>query len=58
LQSLIEQKCSIPVCPLKSTDCRTLPLWQGLNEVVSQYLGGFTVRDLMRTDPDGGDYII
>ena len=42
----------------RMADCRTLPLWQGLNEVVSQYLGGFTVRDLMRTDPDGGDYII
>ena len=26
--------------------CKTLPLWKGLDRVVSEYLGGFTVRDL------------
>ena len=26
--------------------CKTLPLWKGLDKVVSEYLGGFTVRDL------------
>ncbi len=28
--------------------CRTLPLWEGLNRVVSEYLSGFTVQDLAR----------
>lgn len=26
--------------------CKTLPLWKGLDKVVSEYLSGFTVRDL------------
>ena len=26
--------------------CKTLPLWKGLDRVVSEYLSGFTVRDL------------
>ena len=30
--------------------CQTLPLWNGLNTVVSDYLHRFTVRDLMRGD--------
>lgn len=30
----------------RAADCRTLPLWKGLNKVVSEYLGGFTVQDL------------
>ena len=28
--------------------CKTLPLWKGLDRVVSEYLSGFTVRDLMK----------
>ena len=32
-------------CP-RAADCRTLPLWKGLDKVVSEYLGGFTLRDL------------
>ena len=34
----------------RAADCRTLPLWEGLNKVVSEYLGGFTVRDLMKKE--------
>lgn len=30
----------------RAGDCRTLPMWKGLNEVVKEYLGGFTIRDL------------
>ena len=30
----------------RAAACRTLPLWKGLDKVVSEYLGGFTVRDL------------
>ena len=31
----------------RAPECRTLPLWEGLNKVISEYLGGFTVQDLM-----------
>ena len=30
--------------------CRTLPLWKGLDKVVSEYLSGFTVQDLVKTE--------
>ena len=26
--------------------CKTLPLWKGLDRVVSEYLSGYTIRDL------------
>ena len=32
----------------RAASCRTLPLWKGLDKVVSEYLGGFTVGDLMK----------
>lgn len=32
----------------RASACRTLPLWEGLNRVVSEYLSGFTVQDLAR----------
>ena len=38
--------------------CRTLPLWEGLNQVVTEYLGRFTIQDLMRKETDGFDYVI
>ncbi len=30
--------------------CRTLPLWEGLNKIVVEYLAGFTVQDLEKTE--------
>ena len=44
-------------CPRAAT-CRTLPLWKGLNTVVREYLGNFTIRDLARKDDNGFDYVI
>ncbi len=32
----------------RAAACRTLPLWKGLDKVVSEYLGGFTVQDLTK----------
>ena len=32
-------------CP-RSNGCRTLPLWQGLDKVISDYLAPFTLADL------------
>lgn len=37
----------------RAADCRTLPLWKGLDRLVRDYLGGFTVQDLVREEPDG-----
>ena len=30
----------------RAGDCRTLPMWKGLNDLVREYLGGYTIRDL------------
>lgn len=34
----------------RSAVCRTLPLWQGLNETINLYLDSFTIADLMRRE--------
>ena len=33
-------------CP-RRFDCRTLPIWEGLDKVISEYLSGYTVQDLI-----------
>ena len=45
------------VCERKA-ECRTLPMWEGLDRVVTEYLGRFTIQDLMRKETDGFDYVI
>lgn len=42
----------------RSGECRTLALWRGLDKVISDYLNGVTLADLMHTDPEGFDYVI
>ena len=37
--------------------CRTLPMWNRLNEVINEFFDSYTIADLMLTE-DGGDYII
>lgn len=37
----------------RAVDCRTLPVWQDLDKVISQYLDRITIADLMRQG-DGG----
>ena len=44
-------------CP-RAAECRTLPLWQGLNKVISDYLDNISVADLMQRDGQGNDYVI
>lgn len=39
-----------PPCP-RAEGCRTLPLWKGLDKVITDYLKGITLADLMKT-PD------
>ena len=44
-------------CP-RASFCRTLPLWQGLDKVIRDYLDGVTIADLMEHDTVGDDYVI
>jgi len=44
-------------CP-RAGECRTLPLWKGLDELVSDYLGNYTIRDIAQPNPDGFVYVI
>ena len=44
----------------RQEDCLTLPLWQGLNKVISEYLDSVTIQDLNANNPaaSGDDYCI
>ena len=42
----------------RMAQCRTLPLWEGLNKTVRSYLSAYTIRDLMFREQDGFDYVI
>ena len=42
----------------RASNCRTLPLWEGLNKVVRDYLGNYTVRDLAQQEHGGFNYVI
>lgn len=44
-------------CPRKY-GCRTLPVWQGLNKLINDYLEGITLADLLRPEEAGDDYVI
>ena len=44
-------------CP-RMAACRTLPLWQGLDKVINDYLDNVTLADLVQSDTAGNDYII
>ncbi|MBR1456650.1 MAG: Rrf2 family transcriptional regulator [Oscillospiraceae bacterium] len=44
-------------CP-RAVDCRTRPLWQGLDTVIDEYLGRFTIEDLMNKGDAAYDYVI
>ena len=43
---------------VRAAECRTLPMWQGLNQVINDYLDHITVADLMQQGEAGNDYII
>lgn len=58
--SLAPVSCLEPcsnTCP-RAPRCRTLPLWKGLDKVITDYLDGITLDDLVQTCPDGDDYVI
>lgn len=42
----------------RSSQCRTLDFWKGLDEVIRRYAFSYSVADLMRRDSSGNDYVI
>ena len=42
----------------RAADCRTIGLWQGLNQVICDYLDRYTIADLLKVDEPGNNYII
>ena len=43
---------------LRSTECRTLPMWQGLNDLINDYLDKYSISDLMWQDDPADNYVI
>ena len=59
-ESLAPVSCLEPnadACP-KAGKCPTLPLWKGLDKVISEYLDSVTIADLMHRDAAGNDYVL
>ena len=44
-------------CP-RSSECRTLAMWRGLDKLITECFENITLADLMHNDPDGYDYVI
>ena len=44
-------------CP-RASDCRTLPVWKGLDRVINDYLDRITIADLTHPCDAGNDYVI
>ena len=42
----------------RSAECRTLPMWRGLDKLITEYIENITLADLMHNDPGGYDYVI
>ena len=45
------------LCP-RCADCMTLPVWQGLDKIIRDYLGGITLQDVLDRRNVGNDYVI
>ena len=46
-----------PPCA-RAARCRTLAMWQGLDQVIREYLDQFTIADLMQAEQPGDFYVI
>lgn len=38
----------------KQTNCKTLPVWKGLNDIINNYLDSKTLADLIQESKNGG----
>lgn len=59
----LEPVACLDDCPNRcdrASDCLTLPVWEGLSRVVSEYLNGITLKDILdsRRETAGNDYVI
>lgn len=41
--------CSTAHC-LRASDCKTLPMWKGLEQVINTYLEGYTLAELVNSE--------
>ena len=42
----------------RAAECRTLPMWQGLDKVINEYLDGILLSDLVLLDSAGDNSVI
>lgn len=42
----------------RAGSCKTLPMWTGLEKVISDYLEGISIQDLASTDNEADNYVI
>ena len=49
-----------PIDCERSGECATLPIWQGLNRVINEYLDGITLQDILDLQKEKAlnDYVI
>ena len=49
-----------PIACERSGECATLPIWQGLNRVINEYLDGITLQDILDQQRNlyANDYVI
>ena len=41
----------------RAAQCRTLPMWEKFDQVVTEFFDGYTIADLMRSAHDENNYI-
>ena len=44
-------------CPRAET-CKTLPVWQGLSQVINEYLDAITLQDILSNERSADSYVI
>ena len=44
-------------CP-RSGECAALPIWQGLDRVIREYLDSITLQDILDREQNSGSYVI
>ena len=42
----------------RAAECRTLPMWRGLDKLIRDYFVNITLADLMHNEPGEYDYVI
>ncbi len=49
-----------PIGCERISECATLPIWQGLNKVINEYLDGITLQDVLDSQKEryANDYVI